>query len=394
MWGKVRESLRSMPVWLGLGIVLVVLVLQVLSLAEDSQLGRRLSKPLTRLDTLIYDWRFQLLTPQRPEGAVPIVVIDIDEQSLKREGRWPWGREKIAALVTALEQQGVGLVGFDVAFSEPERNPADQLLSSSALSEAARSELAQQRAAFDNDARLAEVVQAHTVLGYFLHGDGVRVGKLPAPFLQLESDEARGWRVLTLPDYTGNIDGLMEKTLSAGFVTTLPDRDGVIRRSPLVLMHENALYTSLSLELARLYLKAPFIELKTNKCRGTQTCVESVRIGDRQVRTDEHGAALVPYKGRRESFTYVSATKVLRGEVPKGILNGAIAIVGTSALGLADLRTTPLEPQYPGVEVHANLLDAMLQSTPGHDYFFSRPDWEPGATFLIVLFSGVLLAFI
>lgn len=394
MWGKIRESFRSMPVWLGLGIVLVVLVLHVLSLAEDSQAGRRLSKPLTRLDTLIYDWRFQLLTPQRPEGAVPIVIIDIDEQSLKREGRWPWGREKVAALVTALEQQGVSLIGFDVAFSEPERNPADQLLGNPVLSEAVRSELQTQRNAFDNDARFADVVAAHTVLGYFLHADGVRVGKLPQPFLELGPDDARGWRVLMLPDYTGNIDGLMAKTLSAGFVTTLPDRDGVIRRSPLVLMHENALYTSLSLELARLYLKAPFIELKTNKCRGTQTCVESIRIADRQVRTDEHGAALVPYKGRRESFTYVSATKVLRGEVPSGILGGAVAIVGTSALGLADLRTTPLEPQYPGVEVHANLLDAILQSTPGHDYFYSRPDWEPGATFIIVLFSGLLLAFI
>jgi len=392
MWNRIRGSIRSVPAWAGLGIVAVVLLLHVLSLNEDGTLGRKVAKPFARLDTLIYDWRFQWLTPVRPEGQVPIVIVDIDEQSLKREGRWPWGREKIASLVTSLEQQGAVLVAFDVVFSEPEKNPADALLGSPALSESTRAELQAQRTAFDNDARLAEVVPAHTVLGYFLHGDGVRVGTLPPPFLNLGPDEARGWRVLTLPDYTGNLEGIMNRALSGGFVTTLPDRDGVIRRSPLVLMHDNALYTSLSVELARLYLKAPFIKLKTNACRGTQTCVESIQIADHLVPTDEHGAALVPYKGRRESFTYVSAAKVLRGEVPKGILGGAIVIVGTSALGLADLRTTPLETQYPGVEVHANLLDAILQGSAGHDYFYSRPDWEPGATFILLLASGLLLA--
>ncbi|HEX6591820.1 MAG TPA: hypothetical protein VF050_07465, partial [Moraxellaceae bacterium] len=82
MWGKIRESFRSVPVWVGLGIVVLVLVLHVLSLGESSRLSQRLAKPLTRLDTLVYDWRFQLLTPQRPEGATPIVVVDIDEATI------------------------------------------------------------------------------------------------------------------------------------------------------------------------------------------------------------------------------------------------------------------------------------------------------------------------
>lgn len=393
MWGKIRESFRSVPVWVGLGIVVLVLVLHVLSLGESSRLSQRLAKPLTRLDTLVYDWRFQLLTPQRPEGATPIVVVDIDEATIKREG-WPWSRDKFAVLVQQLEAEGVPLIGFDVVFSEPGKNPVEDLLRSDGLSEAARSELAANRERFDNDAKFAAVVSRSTVLGYLFHADGVRVGRLPQPFLTLEPDEAPTWRIGFLPDYTSSLPVLMDKTLSAGFFSTLPDRDGVIRRSPLVLRNDSGLYTSLSLELARLYLKAPFIKLQTNRCRGGQTCLESIQVGDHVIRTDERGSTLVPYKGRRESFTYVSATKVLHGEVPKGILNGAIVIVGTSALGLADLRTTPLETQYPGVEVHANLLDAILQNTDGHDYFYVRPDWEPGATFLIVLLSGVLLAFI
>lgn len=393
MWGTIRESLRSVPVWVGLGVVLLMLVLHALSLNEDSQSGRNLAKPLTRLDTLIYDWRFQLLTPSRPEGETPIVIVDIDESTIKREG-WPWARDKFARLVTQLEEQGVPLIGFDVVFSEPGKNPVDELLGSNGFSEGVRSELVREQEKFDNDAKLAEVLGSSTVLGYFFHGDGVRVGQLPPPFLDLGPDDSRGWRVLSLPDYTGNLPVLMDKALSAGFVTTRPDRDGVIRRSPFLIMHDNALYTSLSLELARLYLKAPFIEAKTVRCRGQQTCVESVRIGERVIPTDEHGAALVPYKGGRESFTYVSAGRVLSGEVPKGILEGAIVIVGTSALGLADLRTMPLQTQYPGVEVHANLLDAILQGSASQSYFMYRPDWAPGAIFVLLLVSGLVFAVI
>lgn len=392
MLESIRNGFRSIPVWIGLTIVFVMLVLHSLSQSEDSQLGRTLSKPLTQLDTLIYDARFQLLTPDRPEGQTPIVIIDIDESTIKQEG-WPWSRDKFARLIEQLEKQGVPLVGFDIVFSEPGKNPVDEVLKSTDISPEVRTALEQEHSHFDTDARLAEVVSKGTVLGYFFHADGVQVGQLPPPFLDLGPDDARGWRVLSLPDYTGNLPALMTNAKSAGFVTTRPDRDGVIRRSPLLIMHDNAIYTSLSLELARLYL-GTFIEAKTVPCRGSQTCVESIRLGNRVIPTDEHGAALVPYKGGRESFTYVSAGRVLKGDVPEGILRGAIAIVGTSALGLADLRTIPLQTQYPGVEVHANLLDAMLQGGATKNYFVSRPDWAPGAVFVLLIISGLVFAFI
>lgn len=391
MWKSLRSSLRSLPVWIGLVIVVVVLMLNVISLNEDSRMAKRLARPMEQLDTLLYDWRFRMLPPSRPEGPVPVVVVDIDERSIQREGRWPWGRDKIMTLVQALEKQGVSLIGFDVVFSEAETNPADRVLTAEGLSPALREELLRRRSAFDNDARFAGVVSSRTVLGYFLHGDGVRVGKLPQPFLELDPDDD-SWRVMSLPDYTGNLPSLMDKALSAGFVTTLPDRDGVIRRSPLILRHGDALYTSLALELARLYLKAPFIGLQTASCMNGLTCIERIQVGNNMVRTDENGAALVPYKGGRKSFTYLSASKVMHDELPAGILDGAIVLVGTSALGLADLRTTPLETFYPGVEVHANLLDAILQSTGGNSPFDYRPDWAPGATFVLLLVSGLMLA--
>jgi adenylate cyclase len=391
MWQTLRNSLSSLPVWIGLSMVVLVLVVHVIGVAEDSRLANQVSRPLQRLDTLIYDARFQLLTPDRPEGDTPVVVVDIDEESIRREGRWPWSRSKVAALVQALEKEGVKLIGFDVVFSEAESNPVDQVLADTTLSPEVRSEVAARHAEFDSDSRLAAVVSSRTVLGYVMHADRVKSGQLPQPFFTLEEDD-KGWRVNSLPDYTSNLPGLMDKTLSAGFFTTLPDRDGVIRRSPLILRHENGLYTSLALELARLSLNAPYIRLQTTRCHSDMTCIESIQVGDRMVRTDEHGAALVPYKGRRESYTYVSASRVMRGELPAGILKNAVVLVGTSALGLADLRTMPLQTSYPGVEVHANLLDAILQSTPGESQFIYRPDWESGATFVLLLVSGLMLA--
>ena len=393
MWQLIKKSIRSLPVWMGLVIVALVLMLHVISLAEDSRLSNQVSRPLQQLDTSIYDFRFQLLPPSRPEGATPVVVVDIDEDSIRREGRWPWSRSKVAALVQSLEKAGVSLIGFDVVFSEAESNPVDQMLTDTTLSPAARAEMSTKHTRFGSDSRFASVVGSKTVLGYVMHADRVKSGRLPQPFLMLDPDD-EGWRVHALPDYTSNLPILMDKALSAGFFTTLPDRDGVNRRSPLILRHENGLYTSLALELARISLNAPFIRLQTTRCRGEMTCIESIQIGDRTVRTDEHGAALVPYKGRRESYTYVSASKALRGELPEGILKGAIVLVGTSALGLADLRTIPLETSYPGVEVHANLLDAILQSAPGDSPLIYRPDWEPGATFILLLVSGLLLAFL
>lgn len=392
MWAAVRRSIRSIPVWAGFFIVAIVLALHVMSLAENDPNARRIAKPLAEIDTLIYDWRFQLLTPERPPTQIPIVIIDIDQSSISQEGRWPWGRDKIANLITSLQNQGAKLIGFDVVFSEPERNPVDALLTSSSLSDGVRAELLNQKGIFDYDMQLADVVTTKTVLGYFFHNDGVQTGKLPTPFLQLEKDNAKVMRTVPMLDYTGNMDALTDKSVAAGFVTTLPDFDGVIRRSPLILQHNNALYTSLAVEMAKVYLNASYIRMQTTKCRATLTCVESLQIGDHVIRTEESGSALVPYKGGRGSYPYVSATSVLQGTAPKGVLDGAIVIVGTSALGLADLRSMPLQAQYPGVEVHANLLDAILQSSSTKSYFPYRPDWEPGATFFILLVSGLIFA--
>ena len=390
MLNLLKKQLKRFPIWMGLVILGFFLVLDLVALNKPNSVADHL---LQRVDTLVYDWRFRAFLPQRADN-VPIVIIDVDELSLKKEGRWPWPREKLARLVDALQKQQVRLIGFDVVFSEAELNPVSQVLASGQLSEATATELQPLVAQLDGDSQFAKVISKNTVLGYFLHNSGgIHVGELPAPILRIDSKDKNKLSMNFMPDYTGNLPMFAKTVVGAGFVTTLPDVDGVMRRSPLVLRYEDGLYSSLSLELAKIYLNAPFVKLQTVKS-GSQLRLESLSIGNTIIHTDESGVALIPYKGKGHSYPYISATDVLNNPNAIPALKGAIVLIGTSALGLTDLRTTPLETGYPGVEVHANLLDAILQSTDTTTHMYYRPDWEPGLTFVILLLSGLAFVWI
>ncbi len=390
MLNLLKKQLKRFPIWMGLVILGFFLVLDLVALNKPNSVADHL---LQRVDTLVYDWRFRAFLPQRADN-VPIVIIDVDELSLKKEGRWPWPREKLARLVDALQKQQVRLIGFDVVFSEAELNPVSQVLASGQLSEATATELQPLVAQLDGDSQFAKVISKNTVLGYFLHNSGgIHVGELPAPILKIDSKDKNKLSMNFMPDYTGNLPVFAKTVVGAGFVTTLPDVDGVMRRSPLVLRYEDGLYSSLSLELAKIYLNAPFVKLQTVKS-GSQLRLESLSIGNTIIHTDESGVALIPYKGKGHSYPYISATDVLNNPNAIPALKGAIVLIGTSALGLTDLRTTPLETGYPGVEVHANLLDAILQSTDTTTHMYYRPDWEPGLTFVILLLSGLAFVWI
>lgn len=392
---------------LGLLVMALVLMLHVLSPDNPAR-----NSPLTRLNALWYDLRFQLLPPQR-DARVPIVIVDLDEATQQREGRWPWDRRKVAQLIHALEDRGATLIGFDVVFSESGSNPARQLLDSAnvpAVLDRALSSLIDE---FDGDAALGRALGDNTVLGYFFHADGGQAGVLPAPFLELNSDDVSPATLISMPDYTSNLEVLTHGALASGFVVAVPDADGVVRRMPLVMRYENGVYASLSLEMARLALRAPWIRLNQAE-RGGQAVVTGVQLGRViNVPLDERGNILVPYRGPARSFPTVSATGVLRGDAPAELLDaldGAIVLVGTSALGLADLRTIPLQTGYPGVEAHANVLDTIIYAASQHtgqaastsanrfsgisdqSPFYLRPDWEPGASLALLLLSGLVLA--
>jgi len=345
-----------------------------------------------RAESMAYDLRLNFSLEQNHKVDPRIVIIDVDEKSIGAEGRWPWPRNKIAELTDRLFEAGAVVVGYDIFFSEPERNKAravlQQLQQNSSTDQHLISSLESLAPEFDNDQRLAESLRDHDVtLGYLFHEeDTVPAGHLPQPLLTLSKAQAQRSGIKAMPNYTATLPLLQESAISNGFVTTWPDQDGIIRRTPMLIRHGENIYGSLSLNIAKLYLFLEEAEIKTAPI-GNIDAVESIILGGTTIPTDGGGFALVPYKGRAGNFPYISATDVLKGNVDADTLEGAIVLIGATAVGIADLVATPVENIYPGVEVHANIIRSILDN----DFPF-EPSWADGANLLATLVIGLVLA--
>jgi adenylate cyclase len=360
---------------------------------------------LNRLDFLFYDTRFnaslsladqEVLASENSDEETEttktaehkIVILDIDEKSLAREGRWPWSRHKLADLVTILTEYGAVVVAFDVVFSEPERNPVSEVnqhLSDNKIDWEIPKywlEIA------DGDKNFSRHINdMDVVLGYFFQDQiNIQVGQLPAPSYTLTKEQKNRLVSISKPGYAANLALLQQAAAGAGFVSTFADVDGVIRRSPLVIRHGDALYPSLSLATVMSYLFVNNIELETLPL-GSVDVMTSIIAGGQKARTDVNGQVIIPFRGKQKSFPYLSVTDVLQKKIDSAALSGAIVLVGTSAIGLADLRATPVGTQYPGVEVHANIIQSLLSGE-----FPYRPEWEAGLTLSILVFLGALLS--
>lgn len=345
---------------------------------------------LNRVEYLLYDWRFVHMLPYagRQAGGHNIAIIDIDEKSLAEDGRWPWSRQKIAALLDHLYQSGVLVVAFDVVFSEPELNPAHQLLQAAGddIKPPAREAIKNLQAEVDADGAFARAMQERdVVLGFFFQDEArYQAGQLPTAVYDLPLDVRADLVVTERPGYTANLTELQKAASGGGFVTMFPDADGSVRRAPLVMRRGDQLYPSLALAAAMRYLFVTDVDVGFARV-GDVSAMTSLTLSEFPALTDAQGNVLVPYRGPARSYPYISASDVLHDRVGDA-LQGAVVFVGTSAIGLADLRNTPMGPQYPGVEVHANILETLLDG--GFPY---RPDWQSGANFLQLSLIALLL---
>ncbi len=349
-----------------------------------------------RFELDLYDLRLQY--SQLHDVDPRIVIVDIDEKSLAAQGRWPWGRERIAQLVRQLtDHYEVALVGFDTTFSEPDRKlTAEQVLQQ--FDQTPEANVTRQRLSallndLTPDRELAEAIEGQpVVLGYlFDHSSKqLNVGALPAPVM-LETGEGT---LTTVPDATGhvaNLSLLQAATPWAGFFDNPQvDVDGIYRRVPLLQRYEQGYYPSLSLSvfmaLMGEFTVQPVFE---HDATGQLSALTAVEVGAVRIPLNKQGNLFVPYRGPMGSFPYISATDVLSGEADKRQLEGTLVLVGTSAAGLLDLRATPLQNRYPGVEVHANLISAMLD-----ERFLMQPDYSDALELLQLVFTGALLSLI
>lgn len=340
---------------------------------------------VAQLDRWWHDARLAVSLPAKPAIQPSVVIIDIDERSLAQLGHWPWPRSTLASLVETLSgHYRVSVIGFDVVFAERAVNPVLPGMQQLAkLYPALAPELAALLAVADEDAVFARALaKAPVVLGYYFDTAGAarHSGTLPAPVFDAEL--AGATRPLPADGYAANVSLLQQAAGAGGHFNALPDSDGVNRRMPVLVENQGQLYETLSVAmLRRLQGNVPLLpEFDTSGL------MRGVSVGSVFIPLDTQGAMLIPYVGPRATFRYVSAVDVLQRTLPLSALAGKAVLVGATAPGLMDLRATPLDAVYPGVEIHANALNAVLQGKLYH-----APD-NRGAEAIAVFVLGCLLA--
>jgi adenylate cyclase len=351
---------------------------------------------LEALENQSYDARLKQLLPYPAEKQV--VIIDIDEKSLGTLGHWPWNRNVMASIVDILfDHYQIKALGFDIVFAEADEDDAAMLLRQMANGplkndKAFLSEYSKAAQIIHRDARFSRSLEnRNTILG-FVMDTGTHKGMLPRPAGILDRSTTGRIPFVISRGYTANLKILQKNAQGAGFFDNpLLDNDGVYRRIPLLQQYESALYESLALALTRAVLGSPDIEIivESSSEDTNEILLEWIKIGDIRIPVDERAGVLVPYIGKQKSFTYLSAVDILNKIIPVDVLRGKIALLGTSAAGLHDLRTTPLEAAYPGVEIHANIIQGILDQT-----ILYQPGYTAALEFILLLTLGLTLIFL
>ncbi len=333
-------------------------------------------RPVQLLRDIAFD-TYQRVKPRDQSAADSLArIIDIDEESLRRHGQWPWPRTVVAQMVDKLTEAKVGVVGFDVTFSEPDRLSPARVIRSWPKTPETEQLLARADLLPDNDKELAAAIaRGRVVTGFFLDFESKRLPALKAGYGVVGADPKRALfgspgAVTTLPELEAGAKG-------NGALSWFPERDQVVRRMPVAIRIGDQMFPTLFAELLRVGQGA-----QAYKVRSAQdgAAVEEVQIGRAVVPTDADGA-LVLYFARRESIRTIPAWKVIAGDFAPEEFEGRIAIVGTSAAGL-------LDPATPGVEVHAQAVEQVATGT-----YLLRPDYSDSVEllFIVVLGAGVIL---
>lgn len=349
-----------------------------------------------RLNSIIYDLRMQLgiLTKKRlTPSQTDIMIVDIDEKSLKLEGRWPWPRDKMRELLDQIREAKASVIAFDVVFAEAQMNLADEVVNEMAQDKITDPALVQNIHKydyyFDFDKEFATALgqKNDVVLGFIFSSDPEdNIGTLPKPLLTLSPEKMQQIQLNNLPGKIANLAILQDSAKHGGFVTTLTDYDGIHRRSSIVMSHKDGIYPSLALAAVMQYYYLDTVDIHFAEV-DNRLAMTDFTMGNTEIPTDAYGQVLVPYKGPSETFPSLSAADILSKKIDPALLTNKIVFIGASAIGLGDLHATPFETSFPGVEIHATIADALLKAS-----FPSIPDWALGARAFVIVTLGILLA--
>jgi adenylate cyclase len=377
MLGRIGASLKYLGERIGWARSLAgVLLIAFLALRVWDPL------PLELLRLKFFDI-YQVIKP-REINSHPVVIVDIDEESLELLGQWPWPRDLIADLVDRIMSEGALAIAFDIVFPEPDRTSPDLMADKvPGLSEPAKEEL---RKARNHDAILAESLRrSRVVLGqsaYNPRGLVLREGVAPKAPLAYIGQEP-GPFLLTYPELLPNIKTLEDAASGRGMLTVLPEADGVVRRAPLIVRARDTIIPALSIDVLRVAAGQSTLLVKSDSIG-----VRSIVVAGAEVPTDPNGQLWI-YFSPHDPLRFVSAKDVMEGRVDRKRLENKFVLIGTSASGLFDLKTTPTEPVMAGVEVQAQVLENILSKS-----VLNRPGYAVGAEVWLALLVGLAIIFL
>ena len=365
---------------LGAAMALAVLAAQVLGFS-----------PVERAGLLLFD-SYARLAPRAAQDA-PVQIVGIDDESLRRLGQWPWPRTEIARLTNLLADAGASAIAYDIVFAEPDRTSPARIAERLRRDGADAGALRVLEGLPDHDRAMADAfARAPVVAGVFLLNDR------PGPPLEPKAGFGiAGSPPLSVPAFRRaltSLDPVHAAAAGAGFVSLAAGEDGIVREAPLLASQGGALQPSLALEALRLAQGAGSVTVRTSDAgsEGGSHAGQAVavKVGAFEVPVTASGGLRLHYRQTRADDA-IPAWRVLDGSLSGPALEqavgGRIVLVGTGAIGLRDLVSTPLQARMPGVAVHAQAIEQMVLGR-----FLVRPDWAEGLERSLVLVLGLGLA--
>ena len=329
---------------------------------------------------------YQRLAPRTPSSA-PVLVVDIDDDSLRQIGQWPWPRTRVAELLDKLQVAGAAVIGLDIILAEPDLTSPENVIPLWAATEAAAPIRDAVKDLPEHDAVLADAIRRAPVVTGFALTRRPNAVRPPRPYAV---EIAGPSPVAVLPEFAGAIANLPRIDAGArgvGGFNFLPAVDGVLRRIPLVFRIGEEISPSFTAEMLRVLLGADGYQIRVEPAgiEGALPAIEEVAVGGLVIPTDEAGRMWLHFT-RPETRRSLPAWQVLAGAIAEGALSGQVVAVGTSAAGLKDLRATPLDLAATGVAVHATAVEQMVL---GH--FLQRPAWVEPVELIYTLLLGLIL---
>ncbi|MBT5039382.1 MAG: adenylate/guanylate cyclase domain-containing protein, partial [Rhodospirillaceae bacterium] len=323
---------------------------------------------------------FQNIEP-RAKSELPIVIVDVDEESLATFGQWPWPRTLLAGLVATLNKAGAVGIGFNFLFAEADRASPDKWVQTAPQ---LNKEIAQalkrmpsNDGIFARQIRRGRVVMGQSTTTREIGGGRGEIARKTS--IVKIGGEPIG-KIFGFLGIARNLEILEKSAAGLGMVTLLPEADGVVRRPPLIIRVGDEIYPTMALEMLRVAFREKSLVLKSDASGLT-----GIAIAGRDIPTDASGRIWFHY-APHDRARFVSAKDVLRGDVGAERLKGKLVLIGTSAAGFLDFKATPVDDAMASVEIQAQMLEAILSKA-----YLTRPEFVSIIEYVSIVLFGLLL---